>query len=74
MIKYHDNINGVQYGADHILTNNWNPDCDYGNEYVNIHFRIETNGYGYIGINASKVTSMKVRQAIMHSINTPGGS
>ena len=47
MIKYHDNINGVQYGADHILTNNWNPDCDYGNEYVNIHFRIETNGYGY---------------------------
>lgn len=30
----------------------------------------ETNGYGYIGINASKVTSMKVRQAIMHSINT----
>lgn len=25
MIKYHDNINGVQYGADHTLTNNWNP-------------------------------------------------
>lgn len=30
----------------------------------------ETSGYGYIGVNASKVSSMKVRQAIMHSINT----
>ena len=31
---------------------------------------IETSGYGYIGINASKVPSIKVRQAIMHSIDT----
>jgi peptide/nickel transport system substrate-binding protein len=31
---------------------------------------ITTAGYGYIGINASKVPDMKVRQAIMHSINT----
>lgn len=30
----------------------------------------ETNGYGYIGINASKIPSMNVRQAIMHAINT----
>lgn len=47
MIKYHDNTSGVQYGEDHTLTNNWNPNLDYGNEYVNIYFRIETNGYGY---------------------------
>lgn len=31
---------------------------------------IRTAGYGYIGINAGKVPSIKVRQAIMHAINT----
>ena len=31
---------------------------------------IMTNGYGYIGINAEKVPSLEVRQAIMHAINT----
>ena len=31
---------------------------------------IQTSGYGYIGINAGKVPSLAVRQAIMHSINT----
>lgn len=30
---------------------------------------IETSGYGYIGINAGKVPYIKVRQAIMHSID-----
>jgi len=29
----------------------------------------KTQGYGYVGINASKVKSLYVRQAIMHSIN-----
>lgn len=46
-IKYHDNTTGVQYGEDHMLTNNWNPDLDYGNEYVSVYFRVETKGYGY---------------------------
>ncbi len=31
---------------------------------------VQTLGYGYIGINAGKVPSMAVRQAIMHSIDT----
>ena len=31
---------------------------------------IRTAGYGYIGINAGKVPDIKVRQAIMHAINT----
>ena len=31
---------------------------------------IKTSGYGYIGINAGKVPTMEVRQAIMHAINT----
>ena len=47
MIKYHDNINGEQYGSDHALTDNWNPDCDYGNEYVKVYFRIDTPTYHY---------------------------
>lgn len=33
-IKYHQNGVGYEYGADHTLTDNWNPDADYGNEYV----------------------------------------
>ena len=31
---------------------------------------IQTNGYGYIGINAEKVVNIDVRRAIMHAINT----
>ena len=31
---------------------------------------VMTNGYGYIGINAEKIPSLEVRQAIMYSINT----
>lgn len=46
-IKYHDNKNGVQYGEDGKLTNNWNPCLDYGNEYVRVIFRIDTPSYHY---------------------------
>ena len=46
-IKYHDNMNGVQYGEDHMLTDNWNPDMDYGNEYVRVYFRVDTPSYHY---------------------------
>ncbi len=31
---------------------------------------IQTAGYGYIGVNAGKVPSIYIRQAIMHAINT----
>ena len=31
---------------------------------------VKTMGYGYIGVNAGKVPDLKVRQAIMHCINT----
>lgn len=46
-IKYHQNGTGNEYGADHQLTNNWDTDKNYGNEYVNVYFRMETKGYGY---------------------------
>ena len=46
-IKYHQNGIGNEYGADHQLTNNWNPHTDYGNEYVKVHFRMETEGYNH---------------------------
>lgn len=45
-IKYHDNLNGIQYGTDHKLTNNWNPDGEYkDNEYCKVYFRIECPAY-----------------------------
>lgn len=46
-IKYHQNGIGPEYGSDHRLTDNWNPDKDYGKEYTEVHFRIETQGYSY---------------------------
>lgn len=39
-IKYHQNGVGYEYGADHTLTDNWNPDADYGNEYVSVYFAL----------------------------------
>ena len=46
-IKYHQYGIGNEYGEDHTLTNNWNPDIDYGNEYVRVYFRIDTPSYHY---------------------------
>lgn len=46
-IKYHQYGLGNEYGADHMLTDNWNPDMDYGNEYVNVYFNIDTPTYDY---------------------------
>ena len=31
---------------------------------------VQTNGYGYIGINAEKVPDVRIRRAIMHAIDT----
>lgn len=47
MITYHDNTVYLQYGEDRALLNNWNPDKDYGNEYVKVYFRMDTKGYDY---------------------------
>ena len=44
-IKYHQYGLGYDYGEDHMLTNNWNPDLDYGNEYVSVYFNIDTPTY-----------------------------
>jgi len=46
-IKYHQNGIGDEYGEDGTLKNNWNPDSDYGNEYVDVHFRIDADYYQY---------------------------
>lgn len=48
-IKYHENGKGYEYGADHTLTDNWNPDADYGNEYVKVYFRIDTPTFDCTG-------------------------
>lgn len=44
-IKYHQWGIGSEYGANFELTDNWNPNADYGNEYVNVYFRIDTPLY-----------------------------
>lgn len=46
-IKYHEYGKGNEYGTDHTLTNNWDPDLDYGNEYVKVYFNIDTPIYNY---------------------------
>lgn len=47
-IKYHEyRTNERDYGEDHKLTNNWNPDLDYGKEYAKVYFNIESEGYSY---------------------------
>ena len=49
-IKYHDNMTPPKYGPDHTVSNNWNPDADYGNDYVHVYFRINAPAY-YRGAN-----------------------
>lgn len=44
-IKYHENGKDYEYGADHTLKDNWNPNADYGNEYVKVYFRIDTPSF-----------------------------
>lgn len=47
-IKYHQyGVDDNEYGSDHVLTNNWDPDLDYGKEYVKVYFNIETPTYSY---------------------------
>ncbi len=41
-IKYHQYGCGNDYGDDHYLTDNWNPDYDYGSQYVEVYFNILT--------------------------------
>lgn len=63
---YNNEIHFVQPNAKPELIEQLKTKKDDGIQYKSI----STSGYGYIGINAAKVPSMKVRQAIMHSINT----
>lgn len=48
MIEYHEYRTGERdYGDDHKLTNNWNPEQDYGKEYAKVYFNMESEGYSY---------------------------
>lgn len=44
-IKYHDNLNPPNVGPDGHLSDNWDSTANYGNEYVNAYFRINTPTY-----------------------------
>lgn len=43
-IKYVDNSEGYFYGENQ---KKWNPERDYGKEYINVYFRIEAKHYQY---------------------------
>ena len=48
MIKYHDNISGHQYGADHTLTDNWNASADFPKDsYIRVYFRLDCPAYDF---------------------------
>ena len=53
-IKYHQCGIGYDYGEDHSLTNNWDPDIDYGNEYVYVYFNINTPSYNGCGFTSTE--------------------
>lgn len=55
-IKYHEYGKEYDYGEDHVLTNNWDPDRDYGNEYVNVYFNIDTPTYKWDPHGVSWIT------------------
>lgn len=63
---YNDEIHFVQPNAKPETIEELKTKKDDGIQYKTI----STSGYGYIGVNAAKVPSLKVRQAIMHSIDT----
>lgn len=73
-IKYHDNtIQGNQYGEDGYLLDNWNPDGDYKeNEYVNVHFRIDTHKfsdmYGHFDNDNNREEFTKEKVAVFESL------
>lgn len=54
IIKYHQHGVGPEYGEDHALTNNWDPEKDYGNDYARVYFRMEAKGYQYPSFSFSE--------------------
>lgn len=69
-IKYHQYGCGNDYGDDHYLTDNWNPDYDYGSQYVEVYFNINTPSYMHakdssaFGFASVKNDVRKVAEAI----------
>lgn len=51
-IKYHQYGMEYDYAKDGALTNNWNPDLDYGTEYVSVYFNIKTPSYDINGFTS----------------------
>lgn len=53
-ILYHQYKKGHDYGPDHKLTNNWDPDAEYGNEYVKVYFYTDTPTYSQNGFETAE--------------------
>ena len=53
-ILYHQYKKGHDYGPDHKLTNNWEPDAEYGDEYVKVYFYTDTPTYSQNGFETAE--------------------
>lgn len=70
-IKYHDNLHGEQYGADHHLTNNWNPDGPFAdNEYIHVYFRLRCPEYKVSAYGTPNFSSGGARDAFYEEIES----
>lgn len=79
-ILYHQYIKGHDYDPDHKLTNNWEPDAEYGDEYVKVYFYTDTPTYSQNGFETAEdkiawfeeadnlVTSFGIKQSCGYEI------
>lgn len=73
VIKYYEYRTGERdYGDDHKLTNNWNPDLDYGKEYAKVYFNMETEGYCYPSFSLTDVQKGKFTDDINRIFSSIG--
>lgn len=71
-IKYHQNGIGNEYGVDGKLTDNWNPNNDYGNEYANVHFRIKPQNYSYPSFSFSETERKEFYNEVKNALQPLG--
>ena len=72
-MKFHDNTIRPEYGADGALLDNWNPDGPFPeNSYINVHFRIDANGFDYNGHFNNAIEQAAFNQEVKAILNRFG--
>lgn len=70
-IIYADNTKNIYDKNGHIATN-WDPNADYGNEYVRVHFRIDAKYYQYPFTNIDEGARDAFREETIKIMKTLG--